>query len=250
MNFVILYLTCFLLFNHTNMPEMNVASEEKMIVEIWSDVLCPFCYIGKRKFEKALNDFRYKEQVEVRWRSYQLDPSADPHSNENAYAYLARVKGQSLDWSMKMHSQVTAMAAEVGLEYNFDKTKMSNSFKAHKLIQMASIKGADAEMEELLFKAYFTEGKNIGDEQTLVDLAVQAGLNQQEAREAVSSDKYAAAVQNDIIAAEQMGLTGVPYFVFNNQMVVSGAQDSIVFLNALEVAYHKFRTEKAENVKK
>ena len=225
---------------------MSISVEEKMKVEIWSDVVCPFCYIGKRKFEKALSDFKYKDKIEVHWRSYQLDPNAESQSNENAYAYLARLKGQSLDWSVKMHNHVTKLAAEAGLDYHFEKAKISNSQKAHLLIQLARSKGVDAELKELLFRAYFTEGKNIGDEQTLVEIALKSGLNHKEALEAVSTDKYNPSLRNDILEGEQLGLSGVPFFVFDKRIAVSGAQDPKVFLDALEKSYLQFVSEKGK----
>jgi predicted DsbA family dithiol-disulfide isomerase len=246
----LIYLTFCLMFNTNNNVKIDNTPDDKMEVEIWSDVVCPFCYIGKRKFEKALSDFKYKDNILVRWRSYQLDPDADTHSGETAYAYLARVKGQSLDWSVQMHRNVTEMAASVGLDYHFEKSVMSNSYKAHKLIQFARMNGLDAEVEEQLFKAYFTNGQNIGSNETLVELAVKAGLNPSKANEAITTEKYAADVQRDIQVGAKYGLTGVPFFVFDGKYSVSGAQDPSVFLKALEKAYEEFSATKSQNNKK
>ena len=248
--FYCLYLTFVLIFKPLNSADVNLKSEKKMQVEIWSDIVCPFCYIGKRKFEKALREFKHKDHVVVHWRSYQLDPIAESQGHENAYAYLARVKGQSLEWSVKMHQNVTEMAAAVGLDYHFEKAIVSNSHQAHRLIQLARLKGIDADVEELLFKAYFVEGKNIGDAETLVELAAKVGLNTNEAREAVNTEKFSTAIKADIEAGEGFGLSGVPFFVFDRKFSVAGAQDSQVFLSALERSFEEFSSLNFQNAKK
>ncbi|MFZ4544695.1 MAG: DsbA family oxidoreductase [Saprospiraceae bacterium] len=214
-----------------------------MKIEIWSDVVCPFCYIGKRKFEKALEQFQFKDQIEVQWRSFQLDPNADDNIKADIYDYLARKKGQSREWSVQMHQNVVQMAAEVGLQYNFDIAQMSNSFKAHQLIQLAKLEGKDSELEELLFKAYFTQGKNISNVETLLDLVKKAGIQNTNAEAVFRSVQFSEQIQNDIKEGEKLGLTGVPFFVFNRKYGVSGAQDPKVFLNTLQKAYENFLTE-------
>jgi predicted DsbA family dithiol-disulfide isomerase len=213
---------------------------QKMKVDIWSDVVCPFCYIGKRKFEDALSRFEHKDKIEVVWHSYQLDPDTRPQPGKDAYQYLAERKGQSRDWSVQAHKQVTQMAKEVGLEYNFDKAVVANTFDAHRLSHLAKQHGKGDAVEENLFRAYFTEGKDIGDAATLKSIGVSIGLKAEEIDEVLTSDKYAQDVKNDIQAAENLGATGVPFFVLNNMYGVSGAQGPDVFLNALRQAWKEY----------
>src|SRR5690606_25816142 len=148
----------------------------KVNVDIWSDIMCPFCYIGKRRFDDALSQFEHKEEVKVTWHSFQLDPSIKPQPGKSAVDYLAERKGQSREWSMHMHENVTQMAKEAGLTYNFDKAVVANSFDAHRLIHLAQENGLGDAAEERLFTAYFTEGKDIADPLTLVELGKEIGL--------------------------------------------------------------------------
>lgn len=204
-----------------------------MKVEIWSDVVCPFCYIGKRKFEQALDKFAGKETVEVVWKSFQLDPSTQPAPGVSVIENLAEKKGISIEHSEKMHENVTQAASEVGLEYNFDKAIVANTMSAHKLTHFAAKHGLQDAIEEALFKAYFTEGKNIGDIETLLSIASDLGLDKDEAKKALHDSLYAAEVQKDIEEAQLLGVRGVPFFVFNRQYAVSGAQPSDVFSDIL-----------------
>lgn len=215
----------------------------KMRVDIWSDVLCPFCYIGKRKFEKALNQFEHKNDIEVVWHSFQLDPNAVPQPGIDMYDYLAAHKGQSREWSINAHKQVTQMAKEAGLDYNFDKTVVSNSFDAHRLIQFAKTKGKDDEVEEQLFKAHFTEGKNIGDKKILAQIAKDAGLDEKETSVMLNSDAFADEVRKDAKQGEALGLQGVPFFVLDNKYGISGAQPSDTFLKGLQQAYKEYKAQ-------
>lgn len=207
-----------------------------MQVEIWSDIMCPFCYIGKRKFEAALEKFSSRDEVEILWRSYQLDPNIQADPGKDVYSYLAEAKGQSLEWSLKMHENVVNMANSVGLTYNFDKAVIANSFDAHRLIQLAKKHKLGDAMEERLFRAYFTEGKNFADHNTLVQLGEDVGLNSVEILQMLATDEYTKEVHSDIELGMRFGLRGVPFFVFNRKIGVSGAQDPEVFLQALEEA--------------
>ena len=146
---------------------MRVVLQNKMSVEVWSDVMCPFCYIGKRHYEAALAQFAESSKVEIIWHSFQLDPNiiSQVDKQENVYDYLARRKGISYEESVKMHGRVLQMANEAGLEFHLDKALVANSFNAHRLIQMAKMKGLGDEAEESLFRAYFTEAKDFGDQQ-------------------------------------------------------------------------------------
>ncbi len=207
-----------------------------MKVEIWSDVMCPFCYIGKRRFENALEQFPGKEHVEIEWKSFQLNPDMKTDPSKSINDFLAEHKGISVAQAKQMNDRVTAMAAEVGLQYDFDKAIAANSFDAHRLSHFAKRYGKQDAVEEALFKAYFTEGKNTADHETLVALAAEAGLNADETRAMLSGTGFADAVNNDIYEAQQVGARGVPFFVFDNTYAVSGAQPSELFLQMLKKA--------------
>jgi len=207
-----------------------------MKVEIWSDIMCPFCYIGKRKFEKALEQFEHKGEVEITWKSFQLNPGMETDPGKNINQYLAEIKGWSLEQAKEMNARVTHMAEAVGLKYDFDKAVVANSFDAHRLIQLAKTKGKGDEAEERLFKAYFTEGSNIADKETLIAIAESIGLDKAEVREMLDSGKFAGNVQEDINESQQIGVRGVPFFVFNRKYAVSGAQESDAFLEVLRKA--------------
>jgi predicted DsbA family dithiol-disulfide isomerase len=195
-----------------------------MKIEIWSDIMCPFCYIGKRHLEAAMNAFP-NEQFEIEWKSFQLDPSIVPQPNKNVYEYLAERKGMSVEESKQMHAGVVARAAEVGLDYHFEKAVISNSFQAHRLIQLAKTKGLGDIMEETFFKAYFTDGRDLNDASTLTELCVGAGLNALDVKAVLEEeDLFANSVKSDISEAQQIGVRGVPFFVFDRKYAVSGAQ--------------------------
>jgi predicted DsbA family dithiol-disulfide isomerase len=222
--------------------------ENKMKVEIWSDIMCPFCYIGKRKFESALGQFQHRDNVEIVWRSFQLDPTVQPQDGKDVYTYLAERRGQSRDWSVKMHQSVVAMAKEVGLEYNFDKAKITNSYDAHRVIQLAKQHGLGDAMEERLFKAYFTEGEQIADHQTLARLAAEVGIRKDDVINALAQGSYNDAVARDIQEAQQIGVNGVPFFVLDRRYAVSGAQDPAAFLGALQKAFEDWQTNNTDIV--
>jgi predicted DsbA family dithiol-disulfide isomerase len=207
-----------------------------MKVEIWSDVMCPFCYIGKRRFEHALEQFAGKEHVEIEWKSFQLNPDMKTDPAKSVNDFLAEHKGISVAQAKQMNDRVTAMAAEVGLQYDFGKAIAANSFDAHRLSHFAKRHGKQDAVEEALFKAYFTEGKNTADHETLVALAAEAGLSADEARTMLSGNNFADDVNNDIYEANQVGARGVPFFVFDNTYAVSGAQPSELFLQVLKKA--------------
>lgn len=211
-----------------------------MKVEIWSDIMCPFCYIGKRKFEQALAQFPHKDQIEVEWHSFQLNPGLKSQPDKDAYDYVAELKGQTRDWSVKVHEQLVASAKSVGLDYHFEKAKIVNSFEAHRLIQLAKTHGLGDAIEERLFKAYFTEGANVADHESLVTLGIEIGLKEADIRATLESNAFADKVQEDVQKASALGIRGVPFFVLNNRYGVSGAQESTVFLQSLEKAYSEW----------
>ena len=207
-----------------------------MKVEIWSDIMCPFCFIGKRKFETALAQFAGKEQVEIVWKSFQLQPDLTTDTSKNISEHLAEVKGWKLEQTQKMYQQLVETGKLVGIEFNVDKIVVANTFKAQNLVHIAKAQGKQNEMEERLFEAYFTEGKNVDDIPTLINMATEAGLNVEGMKEALENENYADKVQTDITEAQQLGVRGVPFFIFNRKYSVSGAQDPSVFLETLEKA--------------
>lgn len=215
-----------------------------MKVKIWSDVRCPFCYIGKRKFEMALEKFQHKNNVEVEWQSFELDPNLVTETGVNAIDYISEIKGISKAQAWEMHQHVTQVAKEVGMDFNFEKAIVANSFNAHRLIQFAKSKGLGNEAEEALFEAHFINGKNIDDNETLVETAVSIGLDENEARRILASDAFAKEVEHDEMQAQKFGIRGVPFFMLNNKYAVSGAQSPETFLQALEQTWKEFEEEK------
>jgi predicted DsbA family dithiol-disulfide isomerase len=205
-----------------------------MKVEIWSDYQCPFCYIGKRRFEEALKQFENKAQVEVSFRSFELNPEAERDINMSQNEMLAKKYGMSHADVEANNQNLTQQAKELGLEYHLDKVVLTNSFDAHRLMHFAESKGKENEMNELLFKAYFTEGKHIGDHAILVNLAEEAGLDKSEAEAMLGGTAFTAEVRGDEQEGSQLGITGVPFFVINRKYGISGAQSAEAFLDTLK----------------
>ncbi len=205
-----------------------------MKIEIWSDVMCPFCYIGKRKFELALEQFEHKNDVEVIWKSFQLNPDMKTNPDKSINQYLSEIKGWSLEQAEQMNQRVTEIAAAVGLEYNLNQAIVANSMNAHRFSHLAKKHQLQNEAEERLFYAYFTEGKNTDDLETLVQLGTDIGMNAEEIRSVLLGNEYSEEVKQDVDEARQLGVSGVPFFVLNRKYAISGAQESPVFLNALK----------------
>lgn len=214
---------------------------EKMKVEVWSDVVCPFCYIGKTHFDEALAQFADNQNIEFVWKSFQLNPNLQTDLSQTLYEHLSENKGISVEQARGMGNHAAQMGTNAGLQLNFDQAVVANSFNAHRLIHFAKANGLQQEMKTRLFKAYFTEGKNIDDKETFIGLATEIGLNEAEAKAVLESDKYADAVNADIQESQQLGVRGVPFFVFDRKYAVSGAQDSSVFLETLEKSFSEWK---------
>ncbi|ASK29210.1 disulfide bond formation protein DsbA [Chryseobacterium sp. T16E-39] len=208
-----------------------------MKIEIWSDVMCPFCYIGKNNFEQALEKLPFKDQVEVEWKSFQLDPTLDPAETKNTMTYFKEKKGFPDAQAAQMMNQVTQMGKNAGIDFNFQTALITNTFAAHKLLHLSKKYNKSNEMEEALFIAHFIDGKNVGDPDTLAAIADSVGINKEEAKEAVTSEEFTPEVNEDIQQARNNGITGVPFFVLNGKYAVSGAQPVDVFENALQQTY-------------
>ncbi|WP_420595551.1 DsbA family oxidoreductase [Deinococcus sp.] len=214
-------------------PVSNTATAPRLQVDIWSDIACPWCYIGKRRFEQALAQFPQAEQVDVVWHSFELDPSAPVQSDTPMRERLASKYGRSLADAQAMMDGMTQTAAAEGLEYHFEKSQPTNTFQAHQLLHLAAEKGVQGRLKERLLSAHLSEGENLGDVETLVRLASDAGLNADEARLALSNQTYADAVRQDEAQAQAFGIQGVPFFVLGNKYGVSGAQAPETLLGAL-----------------
>ena len=208
-----------------------------MKIEIWSDIMCPFCYIGKRRFDEALAQFAHKDEVQVVWKSFMLSPELITDPSKNINQFLAEHKGIPLEEAKGMNDYVANMAAQAGLTYNFDKAVVANSFNAHRFSHFAADFGKQSEAEEKLFAAYFTEGKNIDDAQTLIDIALELGLDTTKLAQAMGNGDYADEVVANITEAQNLGIRGVPFFVINRKYAISGAQPTEAFLETLEKAF-------------
>ncbi|UJL46915.1 DsbA family oxidoreductase [Virgibacillus sp. NKC19-16] len=210
-----------------------------MKIEVWSDFVCPFCYIGKRRLEMALENFQEKDNVTVEYKSYELDPNAEEGPGQNMHEYLAANKGMSIEQAKSMNESLGEQAAEVGLTYNFDTMQHTNTFDAHRVAQYATKQDKGKELTERLLHAYFTESKLISDHETLITLAEEVGLNADEVTALLKVDNYANHVRGDEEQARQIGVQGVPFFVFNEKYAVSGAQPTEVFTEVLEQVWEE-----------
>jgi predicted DsbA family dithiol-disulfide isomerase len=213
--------------------------ERSMNVDIWSDIACPWCFIGKRRFEKALAEFPHRDQVTVTWHSYQLDPTIPDHYDGGEMDYLATVKRMDRGQVRQMLDHVTATAAGEGLHYDFDRLVVANSFSAHELLHLAKEHGVANSVKESLLSAHFEHGEDIGQRDVLVRIGVAAGLGADEINAALASRRYRAAVNDDIKQARALGIQGVPFFVIENKWGVSGAQPAELFGQALEQAWRE-----------
>ncbi len=207
-----------------------------MQLEIWSDILCPFCYIGKRKLEAALAEFPQADQVQITWKSFQLDPDFQSAGGENYLESLSARKGWSLDQTRQIVANVRNMALGVNLHYNFDGMIQANSLDAHRLTHLAAKHGLQQQAEEALFRAHFVEGKDVGDHAVLAEIGAAIGLKATDITTMLNGPEFTEAVQHDVAEARQLGINAVPFFVFNRKYGVSGAQDKQVFLQTLEKA--------------
>ena len=217
----------------------RLAVDLGMNIDIWSDVVCPWCYIGKRRFESALDRFDHRDEVTVTWHSYELDPAAEYHPGTDYAARLGKKLGTGPERAKQMLASMTETAAQDGLDYHFDIAQHSNTFDAHRLLHLAADRGIQGELKERLFRATFTEGRAVGDAASLIDIAVEAGLDRDEVSTVLAGDRYAAEVRADEAQARAYGITGVPFFVIEEKYGVSGAQPADSLLQVLEQAWQE-----------
>lgn len=206
-----------------------------MKIEIWSDFVCPFCYIGKRRLEAALEKFPHNAaNVDITYKSFELDPNAKRNPGKSIHELLAAKFGSTVEQAKQMNGNMGAQAREIGLVYNFDEMKHTNTFDAHRVAKHANSQGKGKEMTERLLKAYFTDSKHIGDHATLTELAGEIGLEKEAVSKVLEGNDFASHVRSDENLAKQIGVQGVPFFVFNEKYAVSGAQPPHVFSEVLE----------------
>ena len=235
----------------TPAPELHIlptASPARPVqIEIWSDIACPWCYLGKRRFAAALATFPHRDRVEVQWRAYELSPDTPTGPGIPLAPALAQRKGLTVEQTTEMFAHVTKVAAGEGLTYDFDRALAVNTFDAHRLVRLAQERGgaslADSTLEAL-YAGYFTDGADLGDPQTLVELAAKAGfaaagLGNDDVRALLAGAEAADHVLHDEAEARALGVTGVPFFVADRQIAVSGAQPVAVFNQLLETAWQQ-----------
>ena len=212
----------------TRVPAFSVL----MLVEIYSDVVCPWCYIGKRRFEAALARYDKRDDVTIVWKPFQLDPRAPKEPTPVIDAYARKFGGP--DEAMRIIDRVTSMAEPEGLDFHLDEAQRANTFDAHRVIGLAARHGRQGEVKERLLRAYFTEGRNVGDADELADLAAEAGLDRAEVAAFLASDEGVAELQAQLRDAYERGITAVPTFVFEGKWSVPGAQDPDTMLLVLK----------------
>ena len=207
-----------------------------MEVEIWSDIACPWCYVGKRRFEAALEGFDGREQVEVTWCSFELDPEAPREREADAHTHLAQKYGVTVEQAREMHGSMERAAAGDGIEMRFDIRRGGNTFDAHRLVQLGAAHGIQDEVKERLMRAYHSEGESMGDHAALARLAVEAGLPAAEVDELLAGDRFAAEVREDERTAMSLGINAVPFFVVDRRFGASGAHPPEALRGLLERA--------------
>ncbi len=208
-----------------------------MQVEIWSDVVCPWCYVGKRRFESALERFEHRDEVDVVWRAFELDPAAPRRREVSAAEHLARKYAWSAEQVAASWARLTALAEAEGLEFHLDRALGGSTFDAHRLIHLGAEHGLQDEVKERFLLAYFTESAPIGEPEVLDRLAVETGLPPAEVAEVLATDAFAGEVREDERRARLLGITGVPFFAIDERYGVSGAQSAELLLDALATAW-------------
>jgi predicted DsbA family dithiol-disulfide isomerase len=208
-------------------------------VEIWSDIACPWCYIGKRRFEAALAEFEHRDEVHVRWRSFELDPEAPSERVGDRAERLAQKYGMTVEQARAAEQQLTGVAAGEGLGFRFDIARSGSTFDAHRVVHLARGHELQDAMKERLLRAYFIEGELMSDHDTLVRLAAEVGLEEQEVRELLAGDRYAEEVRDDEQAATELGISAVPTFVLDRRLGASGAQPPDALLELLRQGWAK-----------
>ncbi len=206
-----------------------MSTTEKIIIDIWSDIICPFCYLGKKKLELAIDKLNAHNNVEIRWHSFQLDPEFPRNTSMTSGEYLSTRKGISENQLFAIQNQMSMNARRYDIDFQFDKSMIFNTFNAHQLLKWSSKFNKQNELKSNLFKAHFSEGKDLSKTDILLEIITKSGLNSEEAIEILELSPYKLEVESDIIQAQKIGIRGVPFFVFNGKNAISGAQEDSVF---------------------
>lgn len=217
--------------------ESTGTTGNRLQIDVWSDVMCPFCYMGDTLLARALAKFPHADAVDIRYHSFLLMPELAADEVADLSSLLQERRGISREQAESMNAQVTERGAALGLDYRFDIAQTTNMRRAHELSHFALAEGKQHDVMQRLFRAYFTEGRNLGDAGELADLAEEAGLDRDAALAAIRDGRYADAVEHDIQEARQLGITGVPFFVFNRKYAVSGAQPEEAFVQTLQMVW-------------
>ena len=217
-------------------------NSEKVKIEIWSDIVCPFCYIGKKKLEQAITKLDAREKVEIVWHSYQLDPDFPKGTSKSSTEYLSERKGYPVSQIIGIHQQLVNQATAYGIDFQFEKSLSFNTGDAHRLWQWSRQFNKEGELKEALMKAYFTDGTDLSKKENLLVVAVSVGLDKIEADKVLSNDLFEQEVEMDIYQARQLGIRGVPYFLINEKASISGAQPDQVFEHVLSTALNKVKS--------
>jgi predicted DsbA family dithiol-disulfide isomerase len=217
-------------------------------IDIWSDIACPWCYVGKRRLDAALGRFEYRDSVEILWRAFELNPSAPPKGEAGRYAERLAAKYRvSQAEAHAMISNIVGIARAEELTFDFENIQPSNTFDAHRILHLAATEGLQDAVKERFFRGYFTEGQAIGDRETLLRLAIEAGLQVEQTRQVLEGDAYAEAVRDDEATARELGIHGVPFFVISGRYAVSGAQPAELLLGAIERAHRDIEHAQPES---
>lgn len=219
-----------------------------MKIEIWSDIMCPFCYIGKKHFDEALSQLDNMTSIEVEFKSFQLDPNYNHKEGETVYSYLSNSKNMPIEQIKAMTDHVVLSAAKAGLKIDFEKNIPANTFNAHRLIHLSRIKGLEKEVIDALFEAHFTKGQNIEEKEALKGIGVKNGLDGEEVERLLSSDDFSYEVNQDIMESRNLGISGVPFFLFDRKYAVSGAQPIESFKEVISKSYSEWKSESSSFV--
>ena len=217
--------------------------ENKLKIQIWSDIMCPFCYIGKRRLENAISQFGHQDAIEIEWKSFQLDPNYIASDDDDLVERLAEKYQKDKDWAIEMLESMTQNAANSGLEFHFEKAITTNSLNAHRLLHLAKKHQLGTALKELLFKAYLTDGEDVNNLETLKKLGIQTGLDANKIDQVLQSNAYTKEVKEDMLMAQKTGVQGVPFFVFDNKYAISGAQHVETFVKTLEKVWEEGQFE-------
>lgn len=216
-----------------------VSGGKKMVIEVWSDFMCPYCYLGTRMLKSALAEFPHRNEVDVVWRSYQLDPAIKTDPSIDVYQFLAR-KGFDRATAMRAHEELREKGARQGIAFAFEKTVVANSFNAHRLMHFARERNCQERAHDALFQAHFTQGRNLDDEGTLIAIGTEVGLDAGELARVLRSDAYADAVRAEVQEARDLGIEAVPHFMLDRNHEVIGAEGSALLLQTLDAAFREW----------